>query len=57
MNKTQGFRVELQVSGGLEEVTGKGQDRDKTRARKGQDRDKTRARQGQDMGQTGKRKR
>ena len=41
MNKTQGFRVELQVSGGLEEVTGKGQDRDKTRARKGQVRDKT----------------
>ena len=39
-NKTQGFRVELQVLGGVEEVTGKGQNRDKTRARKGQDRDK-----------------
>ena len=40
-NKTQGFRVELQVSGGLGRVTGKGQDRDKTVTRQSQDRDKT----------------
>ena len=45
LNKTQGFRVELQVLGGVEEVTGKGQNRDKTRARKGQDRDKSGTRQ------------
>ena len=38
-NKTQGFRVELQVSGGR--GTGKGQDRDEIKTRQGQDRDKT----------------
>ena len=32
-NKTQGFRVELQVSGRGGEVTGKGQDFDKTGTR------------------------
>ena len=34
-NKTQGFRVELQVSGGVGGVTGKGQDRGKTRDKTG----------------------
>ena len=33
IDKTQGFRVELQVLGGVEEVTGKGQNRDKTETR------------------------
>ena len=53
-NKTQGFRVELQVSGGLEEVTGKGQDKGKTGTRQGQDKGKTGTRQGQDRDKTGK---
>ena len=41
-NKTQGFRVELQVSGGGLGVTGKGQDRYKTKERPGQDKDNIR---------------
>ena len=45
-NKAQGFRVELQVSGGLGRVTGKGQDRDKTVTRQSQDKEKTGTRQG-----------
>ena len=36
-NKTQGFRVELQVSGGLEEVTGKGQEATQETRQKTQD--------------------
>ena len=50
INKTQGFRVELQVSG--RGVTGKGQDRDETGTRQGQDRDKTGTRQRQDRDKT-----
>ena len=38
-DKTQGFRVELQVSGGG--VPGKGQDRNKTGTSQGQDKEKT----------------
>ena len=53
MYKTQGFRVELQVSGGG--VTGKGQDRDEIKTRQGQDRDKTGTRQRQVRAKTKKR--
>ena len=58
MNKMQGFRVKLQVSGGGRGVTDKGQDRNKTGTRndktgtrwtiQGKDRDKSGAKQRKD---------
>ena len=52
-DKMQGFRVELQVSGRGGEVTGKGQDFDKTGTRQEQGSDKRGKRQGQDRDKTG----
>ena len=51
-NKTQGFRVELQVSGGRGTRLGtrQGQDRDKTETSQRQVRGKTKKRKGQDKG-------
>ena len=51
-NKTQGFRVELQVSGGRGTRLGtrQGKDKDKTGTRQRQVRGKTKKRQGQDKG-------
>ena len=48
INKTKGFRVELQVSGGRDTRLGSRQRqvRGKTRKRQGQDRDETGTRQG-----------
>ena len=54
-NKTQGFRVKLQVSDRDKIGTRQGRDRDKTGIRQGQDRDKTGTRQGKDRDKIGTR--